>query len=129
EHTCMSALPPRMRADYRRGIDPTPRRGGLLVGGWFINPALDPGGEGPPHPLRVADLTAPFSGGCPIVDDLLPSGAFPARAAADRVMTCASRREPLMLTAICTDTQTMSNKCAALDAAMTPLPHSEHHRA
>ncbi len=29
EHTCMSALPPAMRADYRRGIDLTLRRGGL----------------------------------------------------------------------------------------------------
>ena len=49
EHTCMSALPPTMRADYRRGIDLTLRRGGLLIGVWFINPALDPGEEGPPH--------------------------------------------------------------------------------
>ena len=36
EHTCMSALPPTMRADYRRGIDLTLRRGGLLIGVWFL---------------------------------------------------------------------------------------------
>src|SRR5687767_1844195 len=30
EHTCMSALPSALRADYRRGIDLTLRRGGLL---------------------------------------------------------------------------------------------------
>ena len=41
EHTCMSALPPTMRLNYRRGIDLTLRRGGLLIGVWFINPALD----------------------------------------------------------------------------------------
>src|SRR5687767_8537690 len=30
EHTCMSALPPKLREDYRRGIDVTLRPGGLL---------------------------------------------------------------------------------------------------
>src|SRR5580765_7855499 len=32
EHTCMSALPPAMRTDYRRGINLTLRPGGLLIG-------------------------------------------------------------------------------------------------
>src|SRR5215212_3522456 len=31
EHTCMSALPPTLRLEYRRGIDLTLRRGGLLI--------------------------------------------------------------------------------------------------
>src|ERR1041385_5704356 len=57
EHTCMSALHPTMRADYRRGIDLTLRRGGLLIGVWYINPDLDPGEEGPPFPFSVPDLT------------------------------------------------------------------------
>jgi len=34
EHTCMSALPPTLRVDYRRGIDLTLRPGGLLIGVW-----------------------------------------------------------------------------------------------
>ena len=55
EHTCMSGLHPSLRADYRRGIDLTLRRGGLLIGVWFINPDLDPGEEGPPYPFSVAD--------------------------------------------------------------------------
>ena len=63
EHTCMSALPPSMRSDYRRGIVLTLRRGGLLIGVWFINPDLDPGEEGPPFPFSVADLTALFADG------------------------------------------------------------------
>ncbi len=85
EHTCMSALPPVMRADYRRGIDLTLRRGGLLIGVWFIEPALDPGEEGPPYPFSVADLTALFAQGYEIVDDYLPDVAFDGREGRERV--------------------------------------------
>lgn len=79
EHTCMSALPPSLRADYRRGIDLTLRRGGLLIGVWFINPALDPGEEGPPYPFSEADLTALFAKDYEIVEDYVPDVAFPGR--------------------------------------------------
>jgi len=85
EHTCMSALHPTMRADYRRGIDLTLRRGGLLIGIWFINPELDPGQEGPPYPFSVADLTALFAEGYEIVDDYLPDVAFAGREDRERV--------------------------------------------
>jgi methyl halide transferase len=85
EHTCMSALPPTMRADYRRGIDLTLRRGGLLIGVWFINPALDPGHEGPPFPFSVADLTALFAKDYEIVEDYVPDVAFKGREERERV--------------------------------------------
>ncbi len=85
EHTCMSALPPTLRADYRRGIDLTLRRGGLLIGVWFINPALDPGNEGPPFPFSVTDLTALFAEGYEIVEDYVPDVAFPGREGRERV--------------------------------------------
>jgi len=85
EHTCMSALPPSLRADYRRGIDLTLRRGGLLIGVWFINPALDPGEEGPPYPFSVADLTALFAEGYEIVEDYVPDLAFPGREGREQV--------------------------------------------
>ncbi|HEX4121562.1 MAG TPA: methyltransferase [Verrucomicrobiae bacterium] len=85
EHTCMSALHPSMRADYRRGIDLTLRRGGLLIGVWYINPALEPGEEGPPYPFNVADLTALFATGYEIVDDYVPDVAFPRREGRERV--------------------------------------------
>ena len=85
EHTCMSALPPRLRADYRRGIDLTLRRGGMLIGVWFINPALDPGEEGPPYPFSVPDLTALFAKGYEIVDDYVPEMAFPGREGRERL--------------------------------------------
>ena len=85
EHTCMSALPPTMRGEYRRGIDLTLRRGGLLIGVWFINPALDPGEEGPPYPFSVAELTALFAVGYEIVDDYVPDVAFNGREGRERV--------------------------------------------
>ena len=85
EHTCMSALPPTMRTDYRRGIDLTLRRGGLLIGVWFINPALDPGETGPPYPFSVADLTALFAVGYEVVDDYVPEVAFGGREGRERV--------------------------------------------
>jgi SAM-dependent methyltransferase len=85
EHTCMSALPPAMRADYRRGIDLTLRRGGVLIGVWFINPALDPGEEGPPYPLSMGALTALFADGYEIVDDYVPDVAFGGREGRERV--------------------------------------------
>jgi len=85
EHTCMSALPPSLRADYRRGIDLTLRQGGLLIGVWFINPALDPGEEGPPYPFTVADLTALFAKDFDIVEDYVPDVAFPGREGRERV--------------------------------------------
>jgi len=85
EHTCMSALPPALRADYRRGIDLTLRRGGLLIGVWFINPDLDPGEEGPPYPFSVAELTALFADGYEIVDDYVPGVAFSGREGRERL--------------------------------------------
>jgi SAM-dependent methyltransferase len=85
EHTCMSALPPKLRADYRRGIDLTLRRGGLLIGVWFINPDLDPGEEGPPYPFSVADLTVLFADCYEVVEDYVPDVAFSGREGRERV--------------------------------------------
>jgi hypothetical protein len=81
----MSALPPAMRADYRRGIDLTLRRGGLLIGVWFIEPARGPGEAGPPYPFSVAELTALFAQGYEIVDDYVPDVAFDGREGQERV--------------------------------------------
>lgn len=84
-HTCMSALPPTLRADCRRGIDFTLRRGGLLIGVWFIHPALDPGELGPPFPFSLAGLTALFADGYTIVDDYVPTIAFAGREGREHV--------------------------------------------
>ena len=85
EHTCMSGLHPTLRGDYRRGIDFLLRRGGLLIGVWYIDPALDPGEAGPPFPFSVPDLTALFSGGYEIVEDYVPDVAFGGREGRERV--------------------------------------------
>ena len=85
EHTCMSALPPTLRGEYRRGIDLTLRRGGLLIGVWYINPSLEPGYEGPPFPFSVAELTRLFAEGYEIVEDYVPGLAFPGREGRERV--------------------------------------------
>jgi len=85
EHTCMSGLHPTMRADYLRGIDLTLRRGGLLIGVWYIEPDLDPGYEGPPFPFSVPDLTALFAQGYEIVEDYVPDVAFPSRSGRERM--------------------------------------------
>jgi hypothetical protein len=85
EHTCMSALPPAIRGDYRRGIDLTLRRGGLLVGVWYINPALDPGEVGPPLPFSEAALTELFADHYEIEEDYVPDVAFPGRESRERL--------------------------------------------
>ena len=85
EHTCMSGLPPALRASYRRGVDLTLRRGGLLIGVWFINPDLAPGEEGPPFPFSVPDLTALFADGYEIIDDYVPDVSFASRVGRERV--------------------------------------------
>lgn len=85
EHTCMSGLHPSLRASYRQGIDLTLRRGGMLIGVWFINPDLDPGEEGPPFPFRVPDLTALFAEGYEVLEDYEPDVAFPGREGRERI--------------------------------------------
>lgn len=85
EHTCMSALPPSLRPDYRRGIDLTLKPGGLLIGVWFINPDRDPGHEGPPYTFSVEALTSLFADGYEIVEDYVPDIAFPGRENRERL--------------------------------------------
>jgi hypothetical protein len=85
EHTCMSGLHPKLRPDYRRGIDLTLKPGGLLIGVWFISPNLSPGDEGPPFPFAVPDLTALFADGYEIVDDYVPAVGFESRVNRERV--------------------------------------------
>ena len=85
EHTCMSALPPELRGDYRRGVDLLLRPGGVLIGVWFINPDLDPGHEGPPYPFSVEALTALFAEGYEVIEDYVPEVAFEGREGRERV--------------------------------------------
>ena len=85
EHTCMSALPPELRVEYRRGIDRALRPGGLLIGIWYINPDLAPEEQGPPFPLSLEDLTELFKVGYEIRDDYVPNVAFAGREGRERL--------------------------------------------
>ncbi len=85
EHTCLSGLPPSMRADYRRGLDLMLKPGGLIIGVWFISPHLGPGEEGPPFAFPVPELTALFAQGYEIIDDYVPDVSFDTRVGQERV--------------------------------------------
>jgi hypothetical protein len=85
EHTCLCALNPDSRGNYRRGIDLALRREGLVIGVWYINPAREPGYEGPPFPIAVTELTELFADGYEIVEDYLPDVAFAGREGRERV--------------------------------------------
>jgi SAM-dependent methyltransferase len=85
EHTCLSAMPPALRPAYREAITSALRPGGRIIGVWFINPDLDPGEEGPPYPLSLAELDALFSEGFEIIDDYVPDVAYPGREGRERV--------------------------------------------
>jgi hypothetical protein len=57
----------------------------VLIGVWFISPALDPGEEEPPYPISVAELTVLFAEGYEIVDAYVPDVAFCGREGPERV--------------------------------------------
>lgn len=85
EHTLLCALPLEMRKVYRQAVDLTLQPGGLLIGVWFINPALEPGEEGPPFGIELEELTALFADGYEITDDYVPTVAFPNREGRERL--------------------------------------------
>lgn len=85
EHTCLSGLPPELREDYARGVLAALKPGGRIVGVWFINPARDPGDEGPPFTLPVEVLDAMFQGRAEVLEDYVPSVAFPGREGRERL--------------------------------------------
>ncbi len=85
EHTCFCAMPPALRAAYREAVRSVLRPGGLIIGVWFINPDLDPGEEGPPFPLPLAELDATFSEDFEVIEDYIPDAAYPGRAGRERL--------------------------------------------
>jgi methyl halide transferase len=85
EHTCLSGLPPQLREDYVRGVLSAIKPSGLIVGVWFINPARDPGDEGPPFTLPVETLDTMFAGRAEVLEDYVPQVAFPGREGRERM--------------------------------------------
>jgi SAM-dependent methyltransferase len=92
EHTCLAGLEPALRSNYRGGIDLILRPGGMLIGVWFINPALEPGEVGPPFGISLNELNALFGKEYEVVDDYVPDVAFPARVGRERLRVL--RRRP-----------------------------------
>jgi hypothetical protein len=78
-------MPPELREKYREGVVAALKPGGLLIGVWFMNPALDPGCAGPPFPLSVEDLDRLFADGFEVTDDYVPEVAFEGREGRERV--------------------------------------------
>lgn len=91
EHTCLCALPPEWRPKYRDAVTSVLKPGGLLVGVWFINPDLDPGETGPPHPLPVPDLDALFADAFEVVEDYVPEVGFEGRVGRERLRVLRKR--------------------------------------
>jgi SAM-dependent methyltransferase len=85
EHTCLCALTPSLRSAYRDVMRSILKPGALLIGVWYINPDLDPGESGPPHPLPLEELDALFADGFEIVTDYIPEQAFAGREGRERV--------------------------------------------
>jgi SAM-dependent methyltransferase len=85
EHTCLSGMPPDLRAAYAAGVRAALKPAGRIVGVWYINPDLDPGEQGPPFPLPVPELEALFAGDFEIVADYVPENSFAGRVGRERV--------------------------------------------
>lgn len=85
EHTCLSGMPPEIRALYAAGVRAALKPDGQVVGVWYINPDLDPGESGPPFPLPVPELDALFAGDFEIVADYVPENSFAGRSGRERV--------------------------------------------
>lgn len=91
EHTCLSGMPPVLRPSYAEGVLSALKPGGLIVGVWFIKPALEPGNEGPPYPLPTAELDKLFAGLAEVLEDCVPALAFPGREGRERLRVLKKR--------------------------------------
>lgn len=79
EHTCLCALTPDLRVQYRDAMARLLRPGGLLIGIWFINPELDPGETGPPFGITPDELAVLFAPSFEIIENYVPETGYPSR--------------------------------------------------
>ncbi len=85
EHTCLCALPPEWRINYRDAVASLLKAGGLLVGVFFINPEMDTGESGPPFGISMDELTALFTPRFRVVESQVPATAYPGREGRERL--------------------------------------------
>lgn len=86
EHTCFCAISPGRRSDYVSAMAGVLRTGGILAGVFFLNPAMDPGEEGPPFPVSIAELEGLFSGRFEKVMEWAPEVSYEGREGREWVM-------------------------------------------
>jgi methyl halide transferase len=90
EHTCFCAIDPARRAAYAEAMHSALVPGGFLLGVFYLDPYDDdhrPGG-GPPHGSTTEGLLECFtaSGQFSLMDNYLPSRAYPGREGLERVL-------------------------------------------
>jgi SAM-dependent methyltransferase len=79
EHTCFCAIDPMFRARYVESVHALLRHGGRLLATFFIEPALDPGEQGPPFGVSRDELDELFGQYFSLEKEWRPRAAFPGR--------------------------------------------------
>jgi SAM-dependent methyltransferase len=79
EHTCFCAIAPAFREAYVEAVWRVLRPGGHLLAIFYLDPGLDPGEEGPPHGVSLAELDLLFGRRFQLEREWAPRGAYPGR--------------------------------------------------
>lgn len=79
EHTCFCAIDPAMRPAYVAAVHGALRPGGLLYAVFYLDPGNASPDEGPPFETSVAELDRLFLPTFDLVEEWLPTAAYPGR--------------------------------------------------
>ena len=77
EHTCLSAISPKWRGHYLRGVCEALKPEGRLLAIFFINP--DHEGNGPPFGISREELDALFGPFFALEEEWVPAASYPGR--------------------------------------------------
>jgi SAM-dependent methyltransferase len=87
EHTCLCALPLDMRTQYILGVKSALKADGAVAGVFYMNPDMDPGEEGPPFGIGVAELEKLWrDAGFEVADSWVPTVGYEGRIGRERAM-------------------------------------------
>jgi len=87
EHTCLCALPLKLRTQYAQGVRSALKAEGLVAGVFFMNPEMEPGEQGPPFGISEEELETLWRGvGLETVDSWVPAAGYEGRIGRERVM-------------------------------------------
>ena len=79
EHTCFCAIDPSVRASYVRSTVGALKKGGLLIGIFFLTPEPEDGHEGPPFGVSLPELDDFFLPHFTLVSEWAPPATYPGR--------------------------------------------------